>query len=655
MDELTSSSSGAYALSEDTTHNNIPAMGANEEDERLDAVWAKIEEEFESNGRSVTPHATAPPRENFVLGERSKSGRMNGDTRDETITQEHVSPLMMAHPSDATLQTSNTTTTTTKTTTPLSNNNETEESLTSIVTTYNNNSQTTATEQINSNKHTLLQRYRCFLQKHEQSLDFAGNIMERFLFYGYLFKHDHRGTSIEMYYAAWNIIRWMNDVVLEGWGEGLGTTIGRREEWLLEIPAKSSSSSSSRTRTIMGLSSSYCNKTTILQLLNKVVPVLRAIVTATTCIYPAMEAWSRRRISHPSDYGTPLLPYSEESEQQHQSNQQEYETMFAITTDLPLQKRRREWEGRQCRAAQVSYRLERVRFLARLALLSISWWGQRHRRRQCTREEDDGDARRLSHRANTEEDRTALLPSLLRRGGELDPYEQLVPLIDAEEEANVVQYVGRRTGRRSVVARKSSFRTWSRGGLSSSFVSNASASFAKWLSQLASSKSKVLCIYAVGEVLHILRPLYWSRAQNKEWHGRRSYSFRKIPRNPLSYSFAIWRAWWISLLMDLVSDKLLRVAGGGDGTRRHPQIGLNGIVPPPSAEQAKLEELDWRRGRLKLYLLRSPAYNAVTRPLATLIGRIVSAIPSLGLGRWASDYALDVMSYWNDNHFMLEC
>ena len=42
-----------------------------------------------------------------------------------------------------------------------------------------------------------------------------------------------------------------------------------------------------------------------------------------------------------------------------------------------------------------------------------------------------------------------LLPTLLRRGGELDPYEQLVHLKDAEDEAKVVQYVGKRTDRRS--------------------------------------------------------------------------------------------------------------------------------------------------------------------------------------------------------------
>ena len=45
-----------------------------------------------------------------------------------------------------------------------------------------------------------------------------------------------------------------------------------------------------------------------------------------------------------------------------------------------------DWERSQYRAAQVSYRLERVRFVARLTLLSISWWAQYRRRRCCNSE-----------------------------------------------------------------------------------------------------------------------------------------------------------------------------------------------------------------------------------------------------------------------------
>ena len=76
--------------------------------------------------------------------------------------------------------------------------------------------------------------------------------------------------------------------------------------------------------------------------------------------------------------------------------------------------------------------------------------------------------------------------------------------------------------------------------------------------------------------------------------------------------------------------------------------------PSNSVERAKLEELEWRRHRHRLYLLRSPVYDTVTRPLAVVLGKIVSSIPSFGLGRWASEYVLGMMNYWNDNHFMLE-
>ena len=116
--------------------------------------------------------------------------------------------------------------------------------------------------------------------------------------------------------------------------------------------------------------------------------------------------------------------------------------------------------------------------------------------------------------------------------------------------------------------------------------------------------------------------------------------------------------------MDLISDKLLRISdsgsssANGQGRRRNSLVarggGRHNYPTSSSADQAKLEELEWRRGRHAMYLLRSPMYNAVTRPLATFLAKIVSMIPSFGLGQWAAEYALDLMSYWNDNHFMLE-
>jgi hypothetical protein len=78
------------------------------------------------------------------------------------------------------------------------------------------------------------------------------------------------------------------------------------------------------------------------------------------------------------------------------------------------------------------------------------------------------------------------------------------------------------------------------------------------------------------------------------------------------------------------------------------------MLPTSSFEQTKLEQLKIRQRRLRLYLLRSPMYDTITQPLAIFLGKVVSSVPSFGLGRWASEYVLDMMNYWSENHYMLE-
>ncbi|KAL9183156.1 hypothetical protein ACHAXT_004943 [Thalassiosira profunda] len=574
--------------------------GTPSEDGRLDAAWAKAERDFDARQNSTRPQLS--PVSVDDVGEHNTPVA-------ESRSEEPASPLM-AHASDATLPTSNRAPLMLKNDEPTSSNCKgAARGLGSHQTEM----------MIPPSQQTIIQRYRTFLQKHEPSLGLLEHVMERFVFYGVLFKHDHRGINAELYYAAWNVVRWMNDVVLVGWGEGMGTTVGRREEWMS-----------------LGSSKRGELKEAMTSQLNGAVPILRAILTATTCIYPAMEAWSRRS-PHPNlSYGAPLASHDDnlQSQEEHQ---------LGTASDPSPQRRRLEWEGRQCRAAQVSYRLERMKFVSRLALLSISWWAQYQRHNLRGKQEDENEG-------------TPALPSLLRRGGELDPYERLVPLSDAEDEAKIVQYVGRRTGRRSI-ARASP----SRREASASPSLPVTSSFMEWLRKLASSKNRVLYAYAVGELLHILRPLYWSRAESRE-RRKRALS----PKLSLtSFSFGIWKAWLISLLMDLISDKLLLMQSNGGSSSANGQCrrrnslvarggGRHNYQTSPSAEQAKLEELEWRRSRHAMYLLRSPMYNAVARPLATFLAKIVSMIPSFGLGQWAAEYALDLMSYWNDNHFMLE-
>jgi len=111
-------------------------------------------------------------------------------------------------------------------------------------------------------------------------------IMERFVFYGHLFKVQHHENDdygeegmirTEMYYATWNVIRWINDVILVGVGDGMGFTVGTRDEWL-------SSSSEESTVNNDDYSSLLSLQAWISSRMYRLVPIIRATLTASTCI-----------------------------------------------------------------------------------------------------------------------------------------------------------------------------------------------------------------------------------------------------------------------------------------------------------------------------------------------------------------------------------
>ena len=114
----------------------------------------------------------------------------------------------------------------------------------------------------------------------------------------------------------------------------------------------------------------------------------------------------------------------------------------------------------------------------------------------------------------------------------------------------------------------------------------------------------------------------------------------------------------MSLLTDLISNKLLHANSismdstpFGHTAREEGGNSQTFMLPTSSFEQTKLEQLKMRQRRHRLYLLRSPT---TTQPLAIFLGKVVSSVPSFGLGRWASEYVLDMMNYWSENHYMLE-
>lgn len=472
----------------------------------------------------------------------------------------------------------------------------------------------TEEESCSSNsRSTLVEKYRHFLIRHKSSLGIFERLMENFEYY-ILFRYDN-GLNTEIYYTLWNIIRWMNDIVLYGWGEGMGTLLGTRNELLLLGRSKTTTGKDDD-----GIISS--------RRIDLIVRMLRAVLTATSCIHPALDAWCYHSVRfHRHYHGI-----------QHASS---YDKIFL------------ERLGGKARAAYVSYKLERIKFLARMALVAISLWTQRQQRKILSNNNENNDT--IMHgksNMNCNSSSSTLIFPMLRGGGELDPTEHVTSLKDMEDEMKVTSYVGKRTGRRSVARNCTSAQdAFSCQPLTALPLLDCLMKF------MTSENNRILYVHAVGELLHILRPLYWSR-ENSKLQSSATSSTMILSHHQQSY--LIWKAWFVSLLMDLISDKLLHT------NRISTDCTLTGHVAreenkksqtfmcPTSIDQTKLEQLEMRRRRHQLYLLRSPVYDTITQPLAIVVGKIVSSVPSFGLGRWASEYVLDMMNYWSENHYMLE-
>jgi hypothetical protein len=475
---------------------------------------------------------------------------------------------------------------------------------------------------------TLVQKYRHFLIRHEASLGIFERLMENFEYY-ILFRYNN-GLHIEIYYSLWNIIRWMNDVVLYGWGVGMGTLLGTRDELLLRIGNKTSNNGKDND----GLLSS--------RRIDWIVRMLRAALTATSCIHPALDAWCYHSLRfHNTRYlGTP--------------------PQRAVSYDADHHERREEMEligGGKARAAYMSYQLERVKFVARMTLLAISWWTQHQRRRRkiLLNNNEENNATIMHEKSNWNCNSSTLIFPILRGGGELDPHECVTSLKDMDDEMKVTNYVGKRTGRRSVARTYTSAQCTT---LSCCQPSTTLPSLDCWLLKLMTLENRILYIHAIGEFLHILRPLYWSRETSK-W--RSSNATLSTTSTHHQQSYPIWKAWFMSLLMDLISNKLLHTNSismdstpSGHTAREEGGKSQTCMLPTSSFEQTKLEQLKTRQRRHRLYLLRSPMYDTITQPLAIFLGKVVSYVPSFGLGRWASEYVLDMMNYWSENHYMLE-
>lgn len=240
------------------------------------------------------------------------------------------------------------------------------------------------------------------------------------------------------------------------------------------------------------------------------------------------------------------------------------------------------------RLAAVKQYIERARFVLRLALL-LKYW-------RCVQ--------------NSVFD---VAPGLLLHGG---LYHAPIGLTVEQEQSRMerLSYVGRRTGRRSVVEGRDKEAKF--GGLDSQAKLKLSARQLHQPSNLSSVTARLRII--AGELLYVCRPLL--QAETNAWFvpSSRDLSLKSTKR--------LQTSWLLCLLMDVTSLLSLHAcaASGNSATR---------------------DEWHRRRMRLCLYLLRSPVWNTHTEKALSLVTNgVIAKIPLVG--SLLNSYIWDWVYYW---------
>ncbi|KAL3931239.1 MAG: hypothetical protein SGBAC_011398 [Bacillariaceae sp.] len=267
----------------------------------------------------------------------------------------------------------------------------------------------------------------------------------------------------------------------------------------------------------------------------------------------------------------------------------------------------------------VRLRLEQVKFGLRLYLLG-SYWIQQQQRQQQSKEGESWLETLKSSAFNV---------GILQAGGMFDVVGQGSGLHSQEAErlGRRKEYMGRRTGLSIRLANGSDkILPPSLSSTSTRVSGNAETSGNGYCSQDRRKRKVHLIGILIGELLHIMRPLYWASAEAYSSNDATSCTLPDLEQISSS-TLKMLKPWIETLLMDLVSLKLL----WKNATKN-------------SGNPWTYDEWKRRKGRLLLYLLRGPIWSKITHPVLEKGSAIWTKIPILG--RLLDVFLWDWILYW---------
>ena len=440
-----------------------------------------------------------------------------------------------------------------------------------------------------------LRRYRAFLLRYRPAINLVEDVLSRLVLFAPTRFVDSEGPHggglmhAETLYAALSLWGLINDAVTDGAGEGSGMTVGLRDEAEMGRIDVMGGGLEGPARIASGPDG--LRRVGYSTGIGTFLLAVRGVLAALECVAPAVETTVGSFRGEPENGGRSPTKWRQER------------VAGALRTDAVA-------------------KLEWMKFACRLSVLAVNL-GREHRRQLRGIGECGSDPMTCS--------------GVLKDGGALRPGEYAASSAEEVERLKRIKYIGRRTGRRIIA------------GASLDPTANAGQGGTSGQFKILGASSR-LCLLAMGELLHVYRPLYWALSERRRNH---QHALGEVEPN---VKFPIARAWLVSLAMDVLSHRLTLLAISVGLSRRACGLrrqGLGGGELNDYAMSAPTaEELRRRKARWMLYLLRSPVWDLLAFPLASIVAKGVGHVPLVG--RPITNYVMELLIYWQRHHFMLE-